>query len=131
MDSTRTAVRIDKWLWAARFFKTRVLAQKSCEIGRIESNGHLAKPARDVRIGDMLKIKNDAAEFEVEVMLLSEMRGPASVAQTLYRETEPSKELRLKLAAELKALQQVEGYLPAAKPSKRDRRQINRFRGRV
>ena len=129
-SSQRTSVRIDKWLWAARFFKTRALAQKSCEMGRIESNGHIAKPARDVRIGDMLKIKNDAAEFEVEVLLLSEMRGPASVAQTLFRETEASREARLKLAAEIKAMQQVEGYLPVAKPSKRDRRQINRFRGR-
>jgi ribosome-associated heat shock protein Hsp15 len=129
-SSARTSVRIDKWLWAARFFKTRVLAQKSCEMGRIESNGHIAKPARDVRIGDMLKIKNDAAEFEVEVLLLSETRGPASVAQTLFRETEASREARLKLAAEIKAMQQVEGYLPVAKPSKRDRRRINRFRGR-
>jgi ribosome-associated heat shock protein Hsp15 len=126
----RTSVRMDKWLWSARFFKTRALAQKSCEMGRVESNGHLAKAARDVRIGDMLKIRNEAAEFEVEVLLLSEMRGPASVAQGLFRETETSRELRLKLEAERKALQQVEGYLPAAKPSKRDRRQINRFRGR-
>jgi ribosome-associated heat shock protein Hsp15 len=125
-----TTVRIDKWLWAARFFKTRALAQKSCEMGRIESNGHLAKPARDVRIGDMLKIKNDGGEYEVEVLLLSEMRGPAAVAQTLYRETESSRELRLKLAAEQKAMQQIEGFLPAIRPSKRDRRQINRFRGR-
>jgi ribosome-associated heat shock protein Hsp15 len=131
MESGRTSVRMDKWLWAARFFKTRALAQKSCEMGRIESNGHLAKAARDVRIGDMLKIKNDGGEFEVEVLVLSEMRGPAAQAQTLYRETEASRELRLKLAAELKAMQQVEGYLPAAKPSKRDRRQINRFRGRA
>ena len=128
--SGRPAVRIDKWLWAARFFKTRALAQKSCEMGRIESNGHLAKAARDVRIGDMLKIKNEGGEFEVEVLVLSEMRGPAAIAQTLYRETEASRELRLKLAAEQKAMQQVEGFLPVAKPSKRDRRQINRFRGR-
>ena len=130
MESARTAVRIDKWLWAARFFKTRALAQKSCEMGRIESNGHLAKAARDVRIGDMLKIKNEGGEFEVEVLALSEMRGPAAVAQALYRETEASRELRLKLAAEQKAMQQVEGIPPVAKPSKRDRRQINRFRGR-
>jgi ribosome-associated heat shock protein Hsp15 len=123
-------VRMDKWLWAARFFKTRALAQKSCEMGRIESNGHLAKAARDVRVGDTLNIRNEAGEFVVEVLALSEMRGPAAVAQTLFRETEASRELRLKLAAELKALQQIEGYLPAAKPSKRDRRQINRFRGR-
>ncbi len=130
MDNVRVSVRIDKWLWAARFFKTRALAQKSCEMGRIESNGHLAKAARDVRVGDMLKIKNEGGEFEIEVLALSEMRGPAAVAQALYRETDASRELRLKLAAELKAMQQIEGFLPAAKPSKRDRRQINRFRGR-
>ena len=121
---------MDKWLWAARFFKTRVLAQKSCEMGRIESNGHLAKAARDVRAGDMLKIKNEGGEYEVEVLALSQMRGPAAQAQSLYRETDASREQRMKLAAELKAMQQVEGFLPAAKPSKRDRRQINRFRGR-
>jgi ribosome-associated heat shock protein Hsp15 len=120
---------MDKWLWAARFFKTRALAQKSCEMGRIESNGHLAKPARDVRVGDRLKIRNDGGEFDVEVLILSEMRGGAAVAQTLYRETEASREARLKLAAELKAMHQLEG-LPAVRPSKRDRRQINRFRGR-
>ena len=130
METQRTTVRIDKWLWAARFFKTRALAQKSCEMGRIESNGHIAKPARDVRIGDALKIRNAVAEFEIEVLALSEMRGSAAVAQTLYCETEASRELRLKLAAEQKALQQIEGFQPAIRPSKRDRRQINRFRGR-
>lgn len=129
MEIVRPAVRMDKWLWTARFFKTRALAQKSCEMGRIESNGHLAKAARDVRVGDMLKIKNEGGEYEVEVLALSEMRGPAALAQTLYRETEVSRELRLKLAAEQKAMQQLEG-LPAVRPSKRDRRQINRFRGR-
>jgi ribosome-associated heat shock protein Hsp15 len=120
---------MDKWLWAARFFKTRALAQKSCEMGRIVSNGHLAKPARDVRVGDMLQIKNEAGEYEVEVLALSEMRGPAAVALTLYRETEASSTRRLELAAAQKALRDLEG-MPAAKPSKRDRRQINRFRGR-
>ncbi len=122
-------VRIDKWLWAARFFKTRALAQKSCEMNRILSNEITAKPARDVRVGDMLRIRNEAGEFHVEVLTLSETRGPAAVAQKLYRETELSRETRLRLAAEQKALQAIEG-LPAAKPSKRDRRQINRFRGR-
>jgi len=127
--ASKTSVRIDKWLWAARFFKTRVLAQKSCEMNRILSNEITAKPARDVRVGDMLRIRNDAGEFHIEVLLLSETRGPAAVAQTLYRETDASREKRLELAAAQKALQQLEG-LPAAKPSKRDRRQINRFRGR-
>ena len=130
MDAGRVSVRMDKWLWAARFFKTRALAQKSCEMGRIESNGHLAKAARDVRVGDMLKIKNEGGEFEVEVLMLSEMRGPAAVAQGLFRETEASRELRMKLEAERKAIQATEGFLPAERPSKRDRRQINRFRGR-
>ena len=130
MDPLRPAVRIDKWLWAARFFKTRALAQKSCEMGRIEANGHIAKPARDVRAGDMLKIKSEGGDFEVEVMELSQMRGPAAVAQKLYRETEASRERRTELAAAQKALQQLEGFVPATRPSKRDRRQINRFRGR-
>ena len=130
MDAGRVSVRMDKWLWAARFFKTRALAQKSCEMGRIESNGHLAKAARDVRVGDMLKIKNEGGEFEVEVLALSEMRGPAAVAQGLFRETEASRELRMKLEAERKAMLATEGFLPAERPSKRDRRQINRFRGR-
>jgi ribosome-associated heat shock protein Hsp15 len=95
---------MDKWLWAARFFKTRALAAKASDIGRIHSNEIQAKPARDVRVGDVLKIKNEAAEFVVEVLALSEMRGSAAVAQTLYRETDASRELRLKLAAELKAM---------------------------
>jgi ribosome-associated heat shock protein Hsp15 len=121
---------MDKWLWAARFFKTRALAAKACDLGRVHSNEIQAKPARDVRVGDRLRIKTDAAEYEVEVLLLSEMRGPSAVAQTLYRETEAGRELRLRLAAEQKALQQLEGFLPVGRPSKRDRRQINRFRGR-
>jgi ribosome-associated heat shock protein Hsp15 len=122
-------VRIDKWLWAARFFKTRSLAARACELGRIQSNGQSAKAAREVRIGDMLQVTNDGGVFEVEVLLLSEVRGPASVAQTLYRETEASRELRLKVAAERKAMKQFE-ELPAGRPSKRDRRKIIQFRGR-
>lgn len=124
-----TSVRIDKWLWAARFFKTRALAARACDLGRIRSNGQSAKPARDVRIGDMLRVTNDGGEFEVQVLLLSEIRGPATVAQTLYRETETSKESRQKAAAERKALRQFE-ELPAGRPSKRDRRHIIKFRGR-
>jgi len=123
-------VRIDKWLWAARFFKTRALAARACQLGRIQSSGQPAKPARDVRLGDMLHITNDGGEFEVEVLGLSVTRGPASVAQTLYRETEVSKELRLKTAAERRAMRQFE-QLPAGKPSKRDRRRIIQFRGRL
>jgi ribosome-associated heat shock protein Hsp15 len=124
------SVRIDKWLWAARFFKTRSLAARACELGRIQSNGRPAKAAREVRIGDMLGVTNAGGEFQIEVLLLSDVRGPASVAQTLYRETEESRELRMKVAAERKAMKQFE-ELPAGRPSKRDRRRIIQFRGRV
>ncbi len=121
---------MDKWLWAARFFKTRALAARACELGRIQSNGQPAKAAREVRIGDMLRVTNDGGDFQIEVLLLSQVRGPASVAQTLYRETEASRDLRLKMAAERKAINQFE-QLPAGRPSKRDRRKIIQFRGRV
>jgi ribosome-associated heat shock protein Hsp15 len=123
------AVRIDKWLWAARFFKTRSLATRACELGRVEANGQHVKPAREVRVGDLLRVKNDSGEFQIEVLLLSEIRGPAPVAQTLYRETEASRELRLKLAQERKALPRYETSTEG-RPSKRDRREINRLRGR-
>ncbi|MFZ0814074.1 MAG: RNA-binding S4 domain-containing protein [Candidatus Sulfotelmatobacter sp.] len=125
-----TGVRMDKWLWAARFLKTRALAARACELGRIQSNGQPAKAAREVRIGDMLRVTNDGGDFEVEVLLLSDVRGPASVAQTLYRETDASRELRLKVAAERKAMKQFE-ELPGGRPSKRDRRRIIQFRGRA
>ena len=123
-----TSVRIDKWLWAARFFKTRALASKACDLGRIHSNGHEAKPAREVHVGDMLDVRNEGGEFRIEVLELSEMRGPAAVAQTLYRETEASREARLKAAEERKAMQQY-APLPERRPSKRDRRRIIQFRG--
>jgi len=125
-----TGVRMDKWLWAARFFKTRSLAARTCELGRIESNGQPAKAAREVRAGDMLQVKNDGGDFQVEVLAVSEMRGPAAVAQTLYRETEASRELRLKLVEERKVMLRFEG-LREGKPSKRDRREIGRLRGRA
>lgn len=128
-NETLTSVRIDKWLWAARFFKTRALAAKACDLGRILSNGQPAKPAREIRIGNMLRIRNDGGDFEVEVLQLSDVRGPASVAQTLYRETEASRELRAKAAAEKRAMREFE-ILPTARPSKRDRRRIIQFRGR-
>ena len=124
------SVRMDKWLWAARFFKTRALAARACDLGRIQFNGQPAKPAREVRIGDMLRVTNEGGDFQIEVLLLSEVRGPASVAQTLYRETEASRELRQKVAAERKAMKQFE-QLPAGRPSKRDRRRIIQFRGRA
>lgn len=119
---------MDKWLWAARFFKTRALAAKACDLGRIRSHGTEAKPARDVKAGEMLQIRTEAGEFEVEVLGLSEMRGPSAVAHALYRETEPSKEARAKAAAERKAMQEYMP-LPERRPGKRDRRRITQFRG--
>jgi len=124
-----TSVRIDKWLWAARFFKTRALASKACDLGRVLFNGRPAKPAREIRVGDMLKITNDGGDFQVEVLDLSEVRGPASVAQTLYRETDASRELRQKVAEERKNTHLYEPA-PDNRPSKRDRRRIIQFRGR-
>jgi ribosome-associated heat shock protein Hsp15 len=123
------SVRIDKWLWAARFFKTRALAIKACDIGRVQINGVRAKPAREVRAGSMVQVENEGGIFHVEVLQLSEMRGPATVAQTLFKETDASREARLKLAEERKAMQ-VYAPLPERRPSKRDRRRIIQFRGR-
>ena len=125
MDS----IRIDKWLWAARFFKTRAQASKACDLGRILSNTVAAKPAREVHIGDKLEVKNEGGDFQIEVLALSQMRGPAAVAQTLYQETDASKAARAKLAAERKAMHEF-APLPERRPSKRDRRQIIQFRGR-
>ncbi len=123
-------MRIDKWLWAARFFKTRALASKACDLGRITMRDQPAKPAREIRIGDLLQVKNETGDFQIEVLVLSEMRGPATVAQTLYRETDASREARLKLAEERKAT----GYFENAregKLSKRDQREFDRWRDRA
>jgi ribosome-associated heat shock protein Hsp15 len=124
-------VRIDKWLWAARFFKTREQASKGCEMGRITSNAVRAKPAREVRAGDMLRIQKEDGEREVEVLALSQQRGPAVVAQTLYRETEASIELRRKAAEERRLLGPMyTAPAPTGRPSKRDRRLIHSFVGK-
>jgi ribosome-associated heat shock protein Hsp15 len=124
-----TGTRIDKWLWAARFFKTRALASKACDLGRVHSNDLPAKPAREVRLGDLLRIRSESGDFTVEVLALSEVRGPAAAAHALYRETEASQAARLQAEAERKALFAAD-LIPAARPTKRDRRQINRIRGR-
>jgi ribosome-associated heat shock protein Hsp15 len=124
-----TGVRIDKWLWAARFFKTRTLAARACELGRVEANRQPVKPAREVRTGDMLQIQTAGGDFQVEILALSELRGPASVAQTLYRETEASREARRKATEERGALMHFTPA-PEGRPSKRDRRKIRQFRGR-
>ena len=122
-----SGVRLDKWLWAARFFKTRTQSARACELGRVECQNQPARPARDLRIGDMLRIRTEGGEFEVEVLALSDIRGPASIAHTLYRETEASQEARQRVAAERKAMMHF-NPAPQARPSKRDRRRILKFR---
>jgi ribosome-associated heat shock protein Hsp15 len=123
------SVRVDKWLWAARFFKTRELAAKACEMGRISSNNVRAKPAREVHIGDRLNIRNEAVEWEIDVRGLSKQRGPATASQALYRETEASADLRRK-ATEERRLVAPALAAPTGRPSKRDRRLIHSFTGK-
>ena len=120
--------RLDKWLWAARFYKTRALAAKACDLGRVRLNGALAKPAREVRPGDRMNITNESGLFEIEVLVLSEIRGPAAAAHKLYAESEESQQARAKLLAEKRAIAQFES-LPEARPTGRDRRVLNKFRG--
>jgi ribosome-associated heat shock protein Hsp15 len=127
-NKVMSGVRMDKWLWAARFFKTRALAARACELGRIQANQQPAKSSREVRVGDLLEIRTEGADFQVEVLMRSAVRGPASVAQTLYRETDASRELRLKLEEERKAMRNF-SPAPDSRPSKRDRRKIIQFRG--
>ncbi len=125
-----TRTRIDKWLWAARFFKTRTVATRACELGRILCNEQSAKPSREIHAGDTLHVKNDAGEFEISVLLLSETRGPAAIAQTLYSETEASQELRRKVAEDRKTMPNFDA-MREGRPSKRDRRELQRVRGRA
>jgi ribosome-associated heat shock protein Hsp15 len=122
-------VRIDKWLWAARFFKTRALAAHACELGRIECNSVRAKASREVHAGDRLEVNNPAGKFQIEVLAISAIRGPAAVAQALYRESEESKEERRRLVEERKALPEFDSFREG-RPSKRDRRELDRLRSR-
>ena len=105
------------------------MAAHACELGRVQFGGQAVKPAREVKPGDLLQVKNDSGEFTIEVAGVSDMRGPASVAQTLYRETEQSREARAKAAEERRAMPRFE-FMGEGRPSKRDRRVLNRFRGR-
>lgn len=123
-------MRIDKWLWAARFFKTRSLASKACELGRIECNGQPIKPSREVRVGDRLSVKNEGGTFAIEILDLSEMRGPASVAQALYIESDASKQARAEAAEQSRSMPRI-NTLHEGKISKRDRRRFNQLRGRA
>ncbi len=118
-----TSVRLDLWLWAARFFKTRALAKHAIEGGKVQIAGQAAKPSRPVKVGDALEVRRGEERFEIVVLALSERRGPARVAALLYAESEPSRQRREREAAERRAAQA--GYQPPqGKPDKRARRLI-------
>jgi ribosome-associated heat shock protein Hsp15 len=118
--------RVDKWLWAARFFKTRSLASDAIDSGKVYLNGLRIKPAKQVLVGDMLKIRVGHYQYEVEVLALSNRRGSATVAQQLYRETDQSQQQRKTIAAQMKA--QPQPFYTKGRPTKRDRREIERFK---
>ncbi|MBV6448731.1 RNA-binding S4 domain-containing protein [Nitrosomonas sp.] len=124
-DDTVEKFRIDKWLFAARFFKTRSLAAEAIERGRVTVNDQRVKPAKVLAIGDKLTIRINNYQYDIEVLGLSNKRGSASVAQQLYRETDESREKRELLAARLKA--QPQPFYTKGRPTKRDRREIERF----
>lgn len=119
-------LRIDKWLWAARFFKTRSLAISAVEMGKVLCNDLRVKPAKGLAIGDQLKIRLGKFQFEIEVLALSDKRGPAPQAQKLYHESDESKARRATLAAEAKA--QPAQTILKGRPTKRDRRDIENFK---
>lgn len=119
-------LRIDKWLWAARFFKTRSLASQAVDGGRVKLNGDRAKPSKEVRVGDRLVIHIGAYEWQVSVLQLSDRRGPAESARTLYEEAEASRQRRTDQAAERRLCHNPADELKG-RPTKRDRRMIHRF----
>ena len=122
-DDIAASVRLDLWLWAARFFRTRALAKQAIDTGKVEVDGQRAKPSRGVRTGDALVVARGEERFEIEVLALADVRGPASVAQTLYRESESSRLAREQALATRAA--ERSGYrAPETKPDKRARRLI-------
>jgi ribosome-associated heat shock protein Hsp15 len=121
-------VRIDKWLWAARFFKTRSLASDAIGGGKVSLNGETVKPAKMVQIGDEVSVRLGPYEHVIHVRGLSERRGPASVAQTLYEETPATLAAREKLSEQLRMAPAAFVYEEKGRPTKRDRRKIERFR---
>jgi ribosome-associated heat shock protein Hsp15 len=129
VEDKTDAVRIDKWLWAARFYKTRSLAGTAVGGGKVHVNAQRAKPSRQLQVGDTLHINRNEIEYTVIVEALSERRGPAPEAQRLYRETEESV-ARREQAASARRLTAGHAPAPERRPNKRDRRLLNRLRGR-
>ena len=126
MDNT-DGVRLDRWLWSARFFKTRQMAADAVRSGRVLLNNERTKPAKSVRIGDQVRIRKAAFRYAIQVTALSETRVGTDIAVTLYDESEQSVEVRDTLRTQLK-LQRSGSHLPKGRPSKRERRQLNRLR---
>ena len=126
-QSDSTTVRLDRWLWASRFFKTRALAKQAIEGGKVHLNGQRSKPGRAVSCGEMLAIRRGYDLYTIVIIGLAEKRGPAKVAQTLYTETEESLLLRQK-AAEMRQIQQLSESPPSHRPDKRQRRKIHQFK---
>lgn len=121
-----SSVRVDKWLWAARFFKTRSLAAEAVSGGKVHLNGQRIKPAKDINPGDELRITRGNEELTVVVRALSHQRGPAKIAATLYEETEASRAAR-EANREMRRFTAQGMQAPAGRPSKKDRRKIIRF----
>ena len=128
MTADSASVRLDRWLWAARFYKTRSIAAEAAGGGKVQINGDRAKPAKPVKIGDRLVVRTGEYEWTVTVIALSERRGPAVEAQALYDESEQSRLAREAKAAQLKAERRAMPEFARGRPSKRDRRKIIRFR---
>ena len=122
-------MRIDKWLWAARFYKTRSIASAAVEGGHVELNGERAKPAKQIRIGDELRVRINQFTHVVHVLALADRRGPAREAQLLYEETDASKAERARLA-EQRRLAPVPAYEEGGRPTKRDRRDMSKIKRR-
>ena len=125
-DAAKQEIRLDKWLWAARFFKTRSLAAQAITGGKVEINGERAKPSRLVRLGDKLKIRRGPYEWTIAVNAISRLRGPAQKAQLLYDESEESVHKREVTMAQIK-LERPPDFNAPGRPSKRDRREIAKF----
>jgi ribosome-associated heat shock protein Hsp15 len=127
-SSSADRVRIDKWLWAARFYKTRSIASDALAGGKVELNGERVKPAKMIQVGDELRLRLGPYEHIVIVRALSERRGPATVAATLYEETPASIAARAKHAEQLRMAPAAFVYEEKGRPTKRDRRELERFR---
>lgn len=122
-----TRVRLDKWLWAARFFKTRALAADAIESGKVEVNGERAKRAKQLQAGDSVRVRLGPYHYLITVLAVSERRGPASVARTLYEEDAEGRKAREALQLQVKAAQSASNY-DRGRPTKKDRREIEKLR---